>query len=862
MTIKYLGPGVSGYDVPDGRAFESCVFISGKPILDRELVLSQDLSDGYGQLALRSSIPSGWLSDDFLTTSDATSAIFSSSAVANTLEIPNAIKAHVNGWLIKVQHTNATGSNKLDLGAGPAGAGAQRTDLVVLEVWRQLISASPSIVGKSVLVRIWQEGNVATDPANDVALNYADDLLDTFVGSETTRRVQIQYRLRVIPGVNLFTFPYGLDDPTVVANSVPVSAAAPNGIATTFPYVNQSSNGDPGLWIAGDGNPAHALGTVDGYMYAVPLLAVFRRNTTAFDRRQNHNGGVASPGPSDRPDGLFYDIFAAGDIVDLRMGVSPSGWSLPELLEKNVNFLLDNSLRTEITDTSPYGGGYQGTTVFMDNEIGITNAHGGDGFITGDTGSGPFIGEFDAVRRRFSDRSVLEAVTVVVDAPMGGWIEGSVVTINPSPLAVYPYAAFNWDSYAPADVRFLDILSAQWWAPTAPGITTDALPHIISITGLGAIPIASLSITTHAVGGLTSEPLYVTLLVGYPTGVGLSHTPVADFGAASFSINNPGPPALPATAPVSFSSIVSQELDYPHREVHLEYGTVPITYSAAAEVSGLTDKVYLPERAQTAGLSILVNSVPRAGTLDTAGRIITLASATSPGDNIVVTYNAIRPLPQNGEQITVYYRMAAPQAARNALLSTSLTVIPKLSSKIMYALTTGSGSQDEGYPFPYAYVQTGGIYPGSAPPYLGESDLSGHADISVANFNSQTGFLSLPVYLPMVVNPESLIFTRGLGDIDSEGRSYFKTVPAGYVPNAYAQDLSDPDRHKDIFPILAELAADSSLGHRGQLVLILLLRYAIFDETNGVFFDPVLANNRTTASVFRIKGNLLGKRQA
>jgi hypothetical protein len=208
--------------------------------------------------------------------------------------------------------------------------------------------------------------------------------------------------------------------------------------------------------------------------------------------------------------------------------------------------------------------------------------------------------------------------------------------------------------------------------------------------------------------------------------------------------------------------------------------------------------------------------------------------------------------------MTIFYRAAAPQTARDAVLSGSLSVIPKLVSQKMYALTTGSGSQDEGYPFSQAYVQTGGIYQGG--PVYRENGLSGRADISVADFNAETGILSLPVYVPMVANPEALTFTRNPGDADGEDRTYFPTVAVGYMPNAYAQDLSNPDQHKDILPVLAELASDSQLGHRGQLVLILLLRYAAFDETNAVFFDNSNPANPTTASVFRVKGNLLNKR--
>ena len=856
MPIKNFGPGVSGYDIPDGRSWETVVTQAAKPLLDRELNLTSDVTGGAAQAALRATMPSGWLSEDFTNTSDPVGAIFTPSVVANTLAIPNALKAHVNGWMIQVRDTNATGSNRLLLGAGPAGAGAQRTDMVVLEVWRRLLSASPSTVGKSNLALIWQNGNVATDPANDASLNYTDDILDLNVGSETTKRVQIQYRLRVIPGVNLFAYPYGLEDPVAVANSVPASAVAPNGIATLFPYVNQSTQGDPGLWIAGDGNPLNTLGTVDGYMYCIPLLAVFRRNTDAFDREFNQNGGVASPGPypvypspARRPDGLFYDIFAAEDLVDLRQGVSPTGWNLSELLERNTNLLFDNALRTEIMDTSPDGGGCRGTTVLVANEFGT------------DTGAGPKIGDFDAVRRRISDRSILETVVVVIPPPGGTWNVSETFSIDPTALTPYPYAAFNWSSFNVADVRFLDVLAARWISVAPGGVpvageqTLDAMPYIQSITGFGVNPINSLDFTLtpaippSGVGlALNTQSLYITLLVGYPTGVGLHTTPVDDYGSESFVLDDPA--QMPLVTPVSFSTWAAQSFDYPHREVQVEYETASISFDSITDAAG---NLYLPERA-------LSKSMPGAGVLDVTGRVISGLAAISV---YIVTYVARRPMPTLGGlgvtpvDFTLWYRTAAPQMARFAILPDPLQVLPKLTSGVLYALTVGSGSQDEGYPFPTAYVQTGGIL--STAPYSGESDMSGRADISVADFNAETGLLRLPVYVPMVANPEALIF-EGLNAGDVEGRSYYAEVPVGYIPNAYAQDLSNPDRHKNVFPLLAELAQDSPLGHRGQLVLILLIRYALFDETNGVYFDPILAANTTTASVFRIKGHLLSKK--
>jgi hypothetical protein len=293
----------------------------------------------------------------------------------------------------------------------------------------------------------------------------------------------------------------------------------------------------------------------------------------------------------------------------------------------------------------------------------------------------------------------------------------------------------------------------------------------------------------------------------------------------------------------------TQELDFPHRETHLEYQTVSISYAYRAGSSPTTTAL-LPERA----LSV---SSP-AGVLDASGRVFTLSVLPAVNATVTINYVAVRPMPQvsgSEVQMAVYYRTVAPQMARSSSLVSPFSAVPKLVSQQMYAFTAGSGSQDESYPYPTSYVQTGGVL--STLPYSGESELAASSEISVADFNAMTGMLKLPVYVPMVANPEALTFTSL--SMDVEGRSFFSAVPPGYIPNAYAQDLSNPDRHKNVLPLLAELAADSTLGQKGQLVLILLIRYAIFDETNGVYFDSG-PGNTTTASIFRVKGLLLNKR--
>ena len=92
--------------------------------------------------------------------------------------------------------------------------------------------------------------------------------------------------------------------------------------------------------------------------------------------------------------------------------------------------------------------------------------------------------------------------------------------------------------------------------------------------------------------------------------------------------------------------------------------------------------------------------------------------------------------------------------------------------------------------------------------------------------------------------------------------SFFSGLTSsGYWPNAYAQNLNAADKHKNVYAFLAELNGNSALGHKGQLVVVLLTRYAAFDANNAVYFDANAGSNTTAASVFRVKGQLLSKRQ-
>jgi hypothetical protein len=414
--------------------------------------------------------------------------------------------------------------------------------------------------------------------------------------------------------------------------------------------------------------------------------------------------------------------------------------------------------------------------------------------------------------------------------------------------------------------------------------TADALAYFAKVLHLGELPIVSVTIEISAAVvalGLTDETLYVDVLVAYPPGLGLTKTPVADFGAKSFMVNNPA--QLPAIAPIScdatqlvldvpsgityLNNSPLTAFDYTHRETRLTYKTSSLTVLFSSYTTGLSNLIPLFERALSVSA---VAKGPFGGpyvpvgnpfTLSADGRQITVAAPDipGPGDFWQITYVAVRPLPQNAEELTIFFQARAPQTARTAILGLSKSFIPRYIPKTLQVITAGSGSPDEGYPFPQAYVQTGGIFPSSIGTYTGEHELQSGAPISTATFNATTGLLAIPTYINYTPDPESVTFLRALTDIDAENRSFFKSVPVGYQPNAFGQDLSDLKRHKVVLPFIAELAVDSLLGVAGQLVLVLLIRWAKTDETNGVFFDTDPTVNTTSASVFRLRNNLLNR---
>lgn len=291
-----FGTGVSRVLNPKKTQFTQVVWQQNKPPLDSELNLLQQISTNWDQSVTLKGVPSGWVGNgvndhEAYMTNPAWSNWFRFGQ-QSTGELGSVQWAVVNGWVVPVSGTR-TGTppgspndvdtwNKITLGPPPSNSGDSRVDFAFLEVWQALIPPNPGTTNKPSSSGIWQYGNVESGYSF-----LPDQLIDPALGFETTQRVQIQYRIRVVQGlVGLSSFPDGFDPASVKGRG---SATAD----TSFTFTNMRKElGDPGLWRAGDGT-ANSLGTVDGYTYAIPLSAVFRRNSVAWDGDpgQNLNGG-------------------------------------------------------------------------------------------------------------------------------------------------------------------------------------------------------------------------------------------------------------------------------------------------------------------------------------------------------------------------------------------------------------------------------------------------------------------------------------------------------------------------------------------------------------------------------------------
>jgi hypothetical protein len=324
--MQKLGNKVSRVLEAKDKSFNSVVFQPLRPPLDSEFNLLQNIQNNIISDILRSFHKSGFITRGEITTRPENGSGFWKNAIK--IKNPSVL---INGKILFL----GAGTNQFQVGAsdniwkilsnqedelvflvGDGPDSGSRDDVVFLEVWDELVNPSSAIN---------KFGNAQT------ALSpFTNDLIDPSINRETSIRVQTKYRIRVAEGVDLVSYREGLGHPSIFgqgAKSLPVSNSN---------YVFQKT--EMGHYVAGNGTDqsANDLGTVDGYVYALPLCSLHRKNKTIYSN-SNPNGAskLLSEGNSDRPDGIFGDEIYRFDIEDLRHTVA---------IEEDLKAICDESL--------------------------------------------------------------------------------------------------------------------------------------------------------------------------------------------------------------------------------------------------------------------------------------------------------------------------------------------------------------------------------------------------------------------------------------------------------------------------------------------------------------------------------------
>ena len=852
---KSYGAAVTRTIDPVGYSYDNFIGRAGKPLLDSELNLGQDIAGESRASILRRLLPSGWTQ---MSAEGETYSFDLSGAASNTLSIHSvdSIVALVNGWEIVVVPTN--GTRLVDLGAPSAVSGTREIDFVFLEVWRVQLDSTAAHKAAGAPPRIFLNGNVEEAWANCLT----DDIVDPTVGAETTQRVQIQHRIRVhrcnlaAPASgNPETYPYILGDPAVLAQG---ATAAP---VATYSFTHQAPGAspmfDPGLWIAGTGNAASRtdLDTVDGYVYAIPLAAVPRRNSAGFAVMTDHQGAVSAPAATDRPDGLLANTIVTADIIDLRMRPMARDSDWASLCERGLDALEDERTLSEWENTQLANGAI-GKRVLRVDEIGDL-----------DTAAAHNIGTFDGIRRRFSDRTIVERwyVTVLPASAPGGdndWDPGDTYTL------ALPAEA------AAAGARITDIKDIRV------NVGTALARQFWKVAGLGGTSV-TLTVGIH----INNLDIYVEAEVTYDNaatsaGAGVRRTPISTYAGlvsvaattgagATFASNVAAFDALLAARIADWNAFEDTRLDPEpdHREFRFVYQADPRVVNIYLETG--TNYVIIPELAENV-TSVVID--PGGAAIEAIGR--TTWTADDPLRRLViapfpeaagtplmrVTYNPLKPFAHMADlNILVCYTADAVQTLPGyhtggaTRLPASLLVQPLWVSPRMYAATMGPGSWELPFPFrnPTKHLPVQAPVAGVARSY--DQFLN---DIPYLPLGSEWAVSSgragemIAVTLPT----NQISFTGPLADV--EDRNYYTDVSSGYHPIAQAQPLGTLTDHQNYFPVLARITTASwPVGPRGQIVLLVYTKRCTTRVADvSVEFDTPAANSYSCVGVYHLPG--------
>jgi hypothetical protein len=460
-----------------------------------------DLSAALSKDAFSSIYPSGFLpaNNPFSIGYDPTGEAYSVNITntPNTFIVQNSLnkpfRFNLLGDFVEIGGTNSSDPSKLVITLPAAPGTGSRQDLVILELWYMQLEPLVSL-GKPSATTIYPYGNVQSG-----ITPMEDEIYFSPIGTSTTARIQLQYRIRVVTGVNFGSHPDGVTDTSTVF------AQGSMAYPTSYTFIRHSE--DSGIFVSGDGSSVarNSLGTADGYVYAVPLFRVHRRNAAPFSLLNlNGAGKTIADGISDRPDKLLSDKIDVRDIQDMRNFI-PTKPTFDEVLENNFTSLLEGTLNTALIQ-SPLSSdlNYNGLGLHV------------DGMSVSDQTGVLDVAQPNAQRRVISDSESLQLSAQKIN------LSDRTVVNSLNSWAVNDQFVINVVASNPAGTVFSG-QDLKLYALVRSGALESRVEVPVSTVPLGnstlICSIASIP------SGVTTQELIAEFEISYPAGYGLTFVP-------------------------------------------------------------------------------------------------------------------------------------------------------------------------------------------------------------------------------------------------------------------------------------------------------------------------------------------------
>jgi len=482
-------------------SYRSVIFKPSKPPLDSELNFLGDLSSSLSRDAFSSIYPSGFLpaNNPFSVGYDQSGEQYgvNFTNTPNTFIVKNSLdkpfRFNLLGDFVEIGGTNTNDPSKLVITLPPAPGTGARQDLVILELWYMQLEPLVS-QGKPSTNTIYPYGNVQSG-----ITPLEDDIYFSPIGTSTTSRVQLQYRIRTVQGVNFGAHPDGVTDSSTVF--------AQGSMAYPTAYAFSRHDEDSGIFVSGDGTSAsrNTLGTVDGYVYAVPLFRIHRRNAAPFSLLNlNGAGRVIADVTSDRPDHLFSDKIEPRDLQDMRNFIVTKP-VFDEFLENNFTALLEGTLNTALIQ-SPLSSdlNYNGLGLHIDGMSAVDQT----GVLD--------VAQPNAQRRIISDSENLQFTSQKIN------LSDRTVVNSLNSWAVNDQFVINVVASNPAGTVFGG-RDLKLYALVRSGALESRVEVPVSTVPLGnSTLICSVS---SIPSGVTTQELVAEFDISFPAGYGLSFVP-------------------------------------------------------------------------------------------------------------------------------------------------------------------------------------------------------------------------------------------------------------------------------------------------------------------------------------------------